>query len=276
MKVADTNQHYNLDAWVFELFLDPMRKYSCGLYESADDSLETAQQNKLHYVADRLALKPGHRLLDLGCGWGSLILFMAENYKCESVGISPAPNQRDFVVRRAAELGLTGQVSFQVGHAEEVDLGRHCFDAISMLGSIVHMPDLSRIFAKCWTALKPGGRLYVSESCYRNAAKRAAFAERGGSVFVRDAIFGWGDMRPLSELVRGAEDAGFTVTAVDDLTAHYHRTIEDWRANAKRNSVALDDIETGMSAKLIRYFETANAGWGFTTKHYALTCQKSR
>jgi cyclopropane-fatty-acyl-phospholipid synthase len=140
----------------------------------------------------------------------------------------------------------------------------------------VHMPDLAEVFGRARAALRPGGRLYVSESCYRNAAKRTEFAERDSSVFVRDAIFGWGDMRPLSDLVRGAEDAGFSVVAVDDLTAHYRRTIEDWLSNVERNAAALDELEAGLSGSLTRYLRIANAGWGFTTKHYALTCQRSR
>ncbi|QUQ64167.1 SAM-dependent methyltransferase [Kutzneria sp. CA-103260] len=276
MKVADTNQHYDLDPRVFELYLDPTRKYSSGLYRSAGDTLEAAQQHKLHYVADRLGLRPGQSLLDIGSGWGALILFMAANYGVRTQGISPAPHQREHIERRATELGLTDRVSVHTGHFEEYEPQPRGVDAITMLGSIVHMPNLDAVFAKCWRALRPGGMLYVSESCYRNAARRAEFAERANSVFVRDSIFGWGDMRPLSELVRGAEDAGFAITAVDDLTPHYHRTIEDWLANVARNAAELDALEDGLAAKLTRYLETANAGWGFTTKHYALVCRRGR
>ena len=276
MTVADTNQHYDLDPAIFELYLDSTRKYSSGLYQSPDDSLEVAQQSKLHYVANRLGLQPEHRLLDIGCGWGSLILFMAANYRCRTVGISPAPNQDAFIRQRAAELGLGDLVSTRLGRVEEIELEPRSFHALTMLGSIVHMPDLAMIFAKCYAALRPRGMLYVSESCYRNAAKRAAFSEVDSVVFVRDAIFGWGDMRPLSELIRGAEDAGFSIVAVDDLTEHYRLTIEDWLANIRRNADQLEKIERGLSARLVRYLETANAGWGFTTKHYALVCAKRR
>lgn len=273
---AATNQHYDQDPRIFELYLDKTRKYSSGLYHTPQDSLDTAQRNKLHFVAGRLGLQPGHRLLDIGCGWGSLILFMAAEYGVHTVGISPAPNQLAYIADRAAERGVGELVSTRIGQIEHLDLEPRGFDAITMLGSIVHMPDLAAVFGKTRAALRSRGRLYVSESCYRNAAKRAEFAERDNSVFVRDSIFGWGDMRPLSELVRGAEDAGFTIVAVDDLTEHYHRTIEDWLSNVERNAAALDEIDPGLSGSLVRYLKTANAGWGFTTKHYALTCQKSR
>lgn len=275
-KAAPTNQHYDQDPRIFELYLDETRKYSSGLYRTPEDTLDTAQRNKLHFVADRLGLRAGGRLLDIGCGWGSLVLFMAAEYGARTVGISPAPNQHAYIADRAAERGLGELVTTVVGQIEHLDLEPRGFDAITMLGSIVHMPDLAEVFAKTRAALRPGGRLYVSESCYRNAAKRAEFAERDSSLFVRDAIFGWGDMRPLSELVRGAEDAGFSVVAVDDLTAHYRRTIEDWLSNVERNAAALDEIEADLSGSLTRYLKIANAGWGFTTKHYALTCQRSR
>ncbi|WP_419996419.1 SAM-dependent methyltransferase [Streptomyces boninensis] len=273
---ARTNQHYDQDPRIFQLYLDRTRKYSAGLYRTDDDTLDQAQQNKLHFVADRLGLRPGMRLLDIGCGWGSLILFMAAEYGATTEGISPAPNQHAYIAGRAAAAKLSGRVSTRIGRIEDLDLEPRSYDAITMLGSIVHMPDPDAVFRQAWAALRPRGRMYVSESCYRNAAKRAAFAGRENSLFVRDSIFGWGDMRPLSDLVRGAENAGFTIAAVDDLTGHYRRTIEDWLANVERNAAALDALEPGLSGRLERYLKTANAGWGFTTKHYALTLRKSR
>ena len=274
--VADTNQHYDQDPRIFSLFLDSSRKYSSALYGSPDESLDSAQRRKLRFVADRLGLRGGERLLDVGCGWGSLVLFMAAEYGCRTVGISPAPRQLEHVAARAAERGLTDRVRPLLGHVEQLPLPAGGFDAVTMLGSIVHMPDLDAVFATCRDALRRGGRLYVSESCFRNEAARARFGDRGGSAYVRDAIFGWGDLRPLSQLVRAAEDAGFSLVALDDLTDHYRRTIEDWLTNVDRNAERLDAIEAGLAHRLRRYLQTANAGWGYTTKHYALTCHRSR
>ena len=275
---APTNQHYDQSPRVFQLYLDESCKYSSGIYRSPTTTLDQAQRAKLHFVADRLGLtgRKHPRLLDIGCGWGSLILFMAAEYGAEAVGISPAPNQHAYIARLAAERGLTDRVSTRVGRVEELELEDRGYDAVTMLGSIVHMPDLDGAFAAARAALRPRGRLYVSESCYRNEAKHTEFADRAGSVFVRDSIFGWGDMRPLSELVRGAENAGLSVVAVDDLTEHYHRTIEDWLANVQSNAAQLEELEVGLPEQLTRYLQTANAGWGYTTKHYALTCQRSR
>ncbi|WP_018685820.1 SAM-dependent methyltransferase [Actinokineospora enzanensis] len=276
MTVADTNQHYDLDPEVFGQFLDPLRKYSSALYATPDQPLAEAQENKLRFVADHLGITGGERLLDVGCGWGSLILFMAREFRCEVLGVSPAPRQHEYIARRAEEMGVAELVRTRVGHFEQMDLPARSFDAVSLLGSIVHMPDLDAVFAKARSVLRKGGRLYVSESCFRNAAAHTAFDSRTGTDFVRNDIFGWGDMRPLSELVAGAERAGFSIIAVDDLTDHYRRTIEAWIDNVGTAADRLASYEPGLAAKLTHYLEVANAGWGYTTKHYALVCRNAR
>ncbi|HEY6495633.1 MAG TPA: class I SAM-dependent methyltransferase [Trebonia sp.] len=276
LRVAGTNQHYDLDPEIFGLFLDPLRKYSSGLYESPGDTLAVAQERKLRFVADRLGITGGERVLDAGCGWGSLVLFMAREYGCRTTGISPAPRQHEYIAARAAELGVTDLVTVRPGYFEVTELPERGFDAVSMLGSIVHMPDLGAAFRAARRVLRRGGALYVSESCFRSAAAHDAHAARTGTQFVAEEIFGWGDMRPLSALVAGAEDAGFSVVAVDDLTAHYRRTIEDWLSGVRAQRERIEALAPGYSAVLERYLETANAGWGYTTKHYALTCRNSR
>ncbi|WP_433598922.1 SAM-dependent methyltransferase [Nocardia sp. CA-135953] len=287
---ADTNQHYDLDPDIFGQFLDPLRKYSSALYNSPTGgwqptesvgrvntvTLEQAQRQKLRFVAGRLGLRGGERLLDVGCGWGSLLLFMAEEFGCDTMGVSPAPRQHEYIAEQARARGVTERVHTKVGHFEELDLPVRSFDAVTLLGSIVHMPDLGAVFRRARAVLRRGGALYVSESCFRNASARNAFDTRVGTEFVREDIFGWGDLRPLSELLTAAEDAGFSIIAVDDLTEHYRRTIDDWIANVDAAAERIDAHGPGLAAKLRHYLEIANAGWGYTTKHYALTCRNAR
>ncbi|MBY8857376.1 class I SAM-dependent methyltransferase [Nocardia sp. CA2R105] len=273
---ADTNQHYDLDPEIFGEFLDPLRKYSSARYLGPDDTLEQAQQHKLRFVADRLGLRGGERLLDVGCGWGALILFMAWEFDCDTLGISPAPRQHEYIAAQAAARGLTDRVRTRVGYFEELELPARGFDAVTLLGSIVHMPDPDAVFRRARGVLRRGGMLYVSESCFRNASARMAFDERDGTRFVRSDIFGFGELRPLSELVAAAENAGFSVIAVDDLTADYRRTIDAWIANVDAAADRIEAHGPGLAATLRRYLEIANAGWGYTTKHYALTCRNAR
>jgi len=273
---ADTSQHYELDPRVFELFLDPMCKYSCGRYESPTDSLADAQVRKLHWVAERLGLRGGERLLDIGCGWGALALFMAREYGCQVVGISPAAPQHGFIARRAAEYGVAHLVDIRAGYFETTEFADERFDAVTMLGSIVHMPDLDGVYRKVRSLLAPRGRVYVSESCFRNADMHDRFNDDGGTSFVRDAIYGAGEMRPLSSFVRAAEDAGLSIASVDDLTDDYRLTIDAWRANVRRNADRIDALAPGMAAEMVRYFDICNAAWGYTTRHYALVCRRGR
>ncbi|MEU8782749.1 class I SAM-dependent methyltransferase [Streptomyces sp. NPDC048637] len=271
-----TNQHYDLDPEIFARFLDPLRKYSSGLFRTDADTLELAQRQKLSFVAEQLGLTGGERLLDVGCGWGALLLFMAEEYRCRTVGISPAPRQHAYIRGRVAERRLDGLVRTETASFETYEPEAGAFDAVTLLGSVVHMDGLDTVFAKIRRALRRGGTLYLSESCFRSEAVRRTFDQRPGTDFIRNSVFGSGDLRPLSELIAAAEGAGFSLRAVHDLTTDYHRTIELWSENVRAAAGELDDLDAGLTEQLLRYLEIANAGWGYTTKHYALVCRKSR
>lgn len=271
-----TNGHYNQDPRVFALFLDPTLKYSSGIYTSETDDLARAQQQKLDYIAQQLEAAPGKRFLDIGCGWGSLVFHLAGKYQCEVVGLTPAPHQAEFIRERARELGLAERVTITVTHFQETGFPERSFDGVSLVGSIVHMADKSSVVAESHRITKRKGKLYLSESCYRNALKKQEFENRPGSLHVANNIFGWVDMPPVSNYVRYMEDAGYSVVGLRDLTSDYHQTIEAWRANLIRNRAQFEELAPGEYDSYIRYFEAANAGWGFTTKHYAVIGARNR
>lgn len=276
MATAATNVHYDLDSRVFERFLDPWMKYSSGLYETDDDTLEQAQVNKLHYICKELQLEPGKKLLDVGCGWGSMSLFAAANYGADVHAMSPAPNQHEYIHQRAAELGLSDRVRTTCGSFPyDIDLAPQSIDASCMVTCIVHMPDLPAVFETHWRALKPGGRLYVSENVYRTRKLYDRFNGRGGTEFARE-VFGAGDMRLLTDLLIPAENVGFGILSMRDLTDDYKRTIEAWITNVRRETAAIDAIAPGLSDRLIQYMEIANAGWQYTTKYYSMVFEKRR
>jgi cyclopropane-fatty-acyl-phospholipid synthase len=271
-----TNKHYDdTPPEVFAAFLDKRLKYSSGLYAEPDMSLEDAQTAKLHFVARRLGISGGERLLDVGCGWGSLTLFMATEYDCVVTGVTPAQSQAAYIRRAAAEAGVADRVEIVVGGFSGAELGGR-YDAVTMLGSIIHMPDRVAVLRKAYRLLERHGRLYLSESCFRSAEVYQEFVGRPGTRHVTEGIFGFADMVPVSVLVAAIESAGFGLTALDDLTADYHRTIEEWERRAVANRDVIERLAPGYSEPLERYLRTANAGWGYTTKHYALTADKSR
>jgi cyclopropane-fatty-acyl-phospholipid synthase len=270
-----TNLHYELPPEYFEAFLDTRMKYSSGLYRTPGCTLEQAQTAKLEFVAERLALTGGESLLDIGCGWGSLTLFMAQEYGCAVTGVTPSQPQAAYIREKARAGGVADRVEIRVGSFSALPMSGE-YDAATMLGSIVHMPDRGAVLRKAYGLLRRRGRLYLSESCFRNAEVYREFADRPGTLHVTETTFGFADMVPFSTLVEATESAGFSLEAMDDLTAHYQRTIEEWERRALLNQERIEAVAPGMSQSLVRYLRTANAGWGYTTKHYALTAAKAR
>jgi cyclopropane-fatty-acyl-phospholipid synthase len=294
-----SNHHYDLPPRIFELFLDESLKYSVGLFERPgredhddrpgrealerdDDTLEAAQLRKLEFIARELRVGPGARVLDVGCGWGSLVGFLARR-GCRVTGITPSPRQAEFIERRSREVlaapgagsvtVLRGTFEDQVGTAE---LAERSFDAIAFVGSIVHLPDKAAALARAHRLLAHHGRLYLSETCFRSEKRYAQFSTSAEFGFIRDEIFGWGDCVPVSRYVAQLESAGFSLAGMVDLTANYRRTIEEWRRRAERNRTGIDEICPGYTDRLLRYFDICNASWGFTTKQYALTAARER
>ena len=270
-----TNQHYELPAEYFAAYLDSRMKYSSGWYSSPATTLDEAQTAKLRFVARQLGISGGETVLDIGCGWGSLMMLLATDYGCAVTGITPSATQAQYVTDLAAELGVRKRVSVIHGSFAEAEAPTG-FQCVSMLGSIVHMPNRTSVLRKAYGLLNRGGALYVSETCFRNKDIYREFSDRPGTRHVTEGIFGFGDMVPLSTLVAAIEDVGFSLSGLTDLTAHYQRTIDDWQKKAVANRATIEQVSPGSYQPLIKYLQTANAGWGYTTKHYAISAAKSR
>jgi cyclopropane-fatty-acyl-phospholipid synthase len=271
-----TNQHYDQSPRVFQLFLDPTLKYSAGRFATGGETLHAAQLAKMDFVAEQIRARPGASVLDVGCGWGSLTLHLASRHGCQVSGVTPSPSQAQYIRDKAIGLGVSERVTIHVGTFDQVALGDRRFDAVTMLGSVTHMVNKSAAVDKAARALRKGGYYYLSESCFRNRRVYDEFDARPGTNFIRDQIFGWGELVPMSTFVVAFEDAGLSLADMTDLTDDYARTIEHWRANATANSAELELIEPGKTKELLQYFDICNAGWGLTTKHYGLLGRRQR
>jgi cyclopropane-fatty-acyl-phospholipid synthase len=272
----DSNHHYGQNPRLFELFLDPTLKYSSALYLADGDCLARAQQQKLDFIAQQLELTPRSSVLDVGCGWGSLACHLARHIGCRVIGVTPVPAQARYVRRRVEAAGVADRVRVILSSYEDAALVPRSFDAVAFVGSIVHLRDKRSALARCAAACRPRAKVYLSETCLRNRMIQETFDERPGTQFIRNEIFGQGELIPLSNYVEFFEDAGFSLAALRDLTWDYHRTIEHWRERARSNREQLESIESGIVARLERYFDVANAGWGYTAKQYAIVAQKRR
>jgi cyclopropane-fatty-acyl-phospholipid synthase len=270
-----TNSHYEQPAELFEAFLGRQMKYTCALFADPGDSLDDAQERYLRVIARQLGLSGGERVLDVGCGWGSLTLFLAAELGCQVVAVTPSRVQAGYVRRRAADAGVAALVRVETGPFQAAALPGRSFDAVAMVEVIEHLPEHREPLRKAYRLLRPGGRLFLSAFCYRSQAAREEFEGRPASRHAL-GLYGFTAMSPLSELLAELEDASFSIAGLIDTTAHYDPTMEQWQRGIERNRDQMEAAAPGFADELVRYFDTARASWGYTAKHYAVTAVRSR
>ena len=132
----NVSHHYDIKDDLYDLFLDPKRQYSCAYFKNENDSLETAQNNKIQHIIKKLNIKPDQKVLDIGCGWGSLAIDIAKNAKCEVTGITLSENQLNYCNQKAKEMNLQNQVKFKLMDYRELD---EKFDRIVSVGMFEHV-----------------------------------------------------------------------------------------------------------------------------------------
>jgi cyclopropane-fatty-acyl-phospholipid synthase len=211
---------YNLTRRLYELFLDEDRQYTMAYFRDVRNSLEQAQLDKKAHVAAKLYLKPGMKVLDIGCGWGGLALYLHRHYDVDVLGIALAPDQIEFSRKRAAEAGVSDRVKFELMDYRDVE---GPFDRIVNVGLIEHLgtPHYPGFFRKCHNLLKPDG-VMVSHCCGR-------LGEPGVTdKWTRKYIFPGGYIPALSELVTEAEKNRLITADVEAMRYHYAHTLEEW------------------------------------------------
>jgi cyclopropane-fatty-acyl-phospholipid synthase len=273
---AATSRHYDLPPEMFAAFLGHRLKYTCGLYTNPAATLDEAQEAKLAFIARQLGITGGESVLDIGTGWGSLAFYLAQTFGCRVTGVTPSQAQAQYVREQAQATGLDALVRVIQRSVYDLDLPPTSFDAAALVGVIEHLPDHRRALGIAARLVRRHSPVYVSASCYRSQDTLNRYAARPASQHVTATVFGYGVMRPLSALVEAVESAGLSMSAITDLTPSYHRTITDWLERVRSASARIDAIVPGYPGELARYLETTNAGWGYTTKHYAITAIRSR
>jgi cyclopropane-fatty-acyl-phospholipid synthase len=211
---------YNLTRRLYELFLDEDRQYTMAYYRDTANSLEKAQLDKKAHLASKLYLKPGMKVLDIGCGWGGTALYLHRHYDVDVLGVALAPDQIEFCRERAAEAGVSDRVKFELMDYRDVE---GPFDRIINVGLIEHLgtPHYPGFFRKCHDLLKEDG-IMVSHCCGR-------MGEPGVTdKFTRKYIFPGGYIPALSELVTQAEKHHLVITDVEAMRFHYAHTLEEW------------------------------------------------
>jgi cyclopropane-fatty-acyl-phospholipid synthase len=216
--------HYDVPSEFFALWLDHLMVYSCAYFASPADSLERAQEQKLDYICRKLRLRPGERILDLGCGWGGLMMHAARNYGVKAVGITLSAKQANLANERIAQAGLAERCVAKTLDYRDLD-EPDSYDKLVSIGMFEHVGErmLPEFFRRGWTLLRPGG-VFLNHGIAFSAPQPPS----RGPTFFHHYVFPDGELVPLSTTLRAAETSGFEVRDVESLREHYVLTLRHW------------------------------------------------
>jgi cyclopropane-fatty-acyl-phospholipid synthase len=278
--------HYDAGNDFYRLYLDERMVYSCAYYPTGTEDLATAQELKLDLICRKLRLKSGERLLDIGCGWGALVLFAAERYGVTALGVTLSKEQHALATERVAEAGLNDRVTIRL--QDYRDLGGEQFDKLASVGMFEHVgrERLPEYFNHTFSLVRPGGLFLnhgisgwpVPGSSIKRKASRKMYERLVGTVaFRKRYIFPTGGLVSVSEANLAAEQAGFEVRDVEDLREHYARTLQLWMRNLDSNRDAAVRL-VGTAMYRLRRIWLGVAAWQFmmgdTGLHQTLLAKK--
>ena len=223
--------HYDLSDELYSLFLDPKKQYSCGYFINENDTLEDAQNNKIQHIIKKLNIKPNQKVLDIGCGWGSLAIDIAKSSNCEVTGITLSENQFNYCVKKVKKLNLENQVTFKLIDYRQLD---EKFDRIVSVGMFEHVGRkfYKNFFKKIDNLLNDDGVSLVHTIGSVNPP-------RDPHPWITKYIFPGGYTPSLSEVVTPVEKAGLIVSDIEVLKLHYSHTLRHWKENCIKNKIQI-------------------------------------
>ena len=223
----NVSHHYDLSDDLYDLFLDKKRQYSCGYFKNENDTLEDAQNNKIQHIIKKLNIQPNQKVLDIGCGWGSLAMDIAKSANCEVTGITLSQNQLDYCLKKAEELNLESQVTFKLMDYRELD---EKFDRIVSVGMFEHVGRkfYKKFFKQVEKLLSDNGISLVHTIGSVNPP-------RDPHPWITKYIFPGGYTPSLSEVTTPIEKVGLVVSDIEVLRLHYSYTLGHWKENCIKN-----------------------------------------
>jgi len=259
--------HYDLSDEFYGLWLDPRRVYSCAYYARSDMSLAQAQEAKFEHICRKLDLRSTDRFLDIGAGWGGLLLWAAEHYGVQATGITLSRNQHAHVSRRIEALGLQGRVSMQLLDYRKLSDDAP-FDKISSVGMFEHVgrAQLPDYFARLARLLKPGGLVLnhgITAAGLHNSQLGSGMGE-----FIEKYIFPGGELTHVSRVMEATALGGLEVLDVENLRPHYARTLWAWSDALEAHlSEAAQVLKGENGARALRAYRLYLAGCATGFEH---------
>ncbi|KOX21002.1 cyclopropane-fatty-acyl-phospholipid synthase [Saccharothrix sp. NRRL B-16348] len=249
--------HYDVSNTFYEWVLGPSMAYTCAVYPTAESTLEEAQFAKHDLVARKLGLKPGMRLLDVGCGWGGMVMHAAREYGVRALGVTLSRNQAEWAQKAIVEAGLSDLA--EVRYLDYRDVRETGFDAVSSIGLTEHIgkAKLPAYFRSLHDKLKPGGRM-LNHCITRPDNKQPA--RTGG--FINRYVFPDGELVGPGHLVSLMHDTGFEVRHEENLREHYAMTLAAWSENLDKHwDDAVTEVGLGRARVWRLYLAASRLGF---------------
>lgn len=250
--------HYELPADFYRLFLDREMVYSCAYFRSPGEGLDVAQARKLDYLCRKLRLKPGERLLDIGCGWGGLALHAAKAYDADVTGVTLSESQAEVARERIAEAGLQDRCRVEVADYRDIDETQP-FDKLVSVGMFEHVGSamLPTYFSKAFRLLRPGGA-FLNHGISNNGPVKQKTRPSFSDVYV----FPDGELVPVSATHTEAERAGFEIRDTESLREHYALTLRSWVKRLEEHAEEVRAVTDDVTYRIWRLFMSLSA-YGF-------------
>lgn len=263
--------HYDVSNDFYRLWLDPRMVYTCAYFRSAEGDLETAQLEKLDHICRKLRLEPGMRLLDVGCGWGALIMHAAQNYGVDAVGITLSEAQATLGSQRIAAAGLSDMCRIELRDYRDL-AAKPEFDRAASVGMMEHVRANLQpgYFDTVYRALKPGG-IFLNHTIVSVArARPRTLGSRGEGIlwrreaFIDKYVFPEGRLVPVAHVIASAERVGFELRDVESLREHYAMTLRHWIRGLEQHAAEAIRIVGERTYRVWRMY-MAGGAYGFST-----------
>ncbi|MGC2193766.1 MAG: cyclopropane-fatty-acyl-phospholipid synthase family protein [Terriglobales bacterium] len=248
------NHHYDLPADFYALWLDQHMVYSCAYFSKPEEDLDSAQESKLDYICRKLRLRPGERILDIGCGWAGFIMHAAAHYGVECVGITLSVPQAEVGRERLRKAGLNDHCRVEVSDYRDIEHDQQ-YDKIVSVGMFEHVGEVffPEYFHRVWGLLRPGG-VFLNQGI----AQSATYHRRGPS-FTDRYVFPDGDLVPISTSLGAAELSGFEVRDAESLREHYALTLHHWVRRLESHATEARRITSDTTYRIWRLYMAGSA-----------------
>ena len=266
--------HYDVSNDFYAQFLDPNMVYSCAYFENGDEDLETAQLKKIDHILTKIRVQPGQTLLDIGCGWGALVIRAASKYGARCVGITLSQNQFELATERVRKAGLEGQIEIRLQDYRDVP---GTFDRITSVGMFEHVGrnNLVTYFSRVSELLAEGG--VAMNHGITSTDPDSADSPMGGGDFIDRYVFPQGELPHISLALSSLQQGGLEALDVENLRRHYARTLDIWAESYEKYS---EEIRAMVGEKRYRIWRVYLAGCAHAfqvddVSIYQIICQKA-